>query len=50
MRMRKSKMTVKNCLEECAQGEHSRRKLNILSNINVLLGENCEVEKLMKFL
>ena len=28
----------------------SRKKLNIQSNIRTLLGRNCEVEKIMKFL
>ena len=35
---------------ECPQLKYSKRKTSINSSINMLLGENCEVYKLMKFL
>ena len=43
-------MTVKFCLKECLQWKESRRKFDIHSNGENLLGKNCEVWKLMKSL
>ena len=42
-------LTIKHCLQDCTQWWESRKKHNIQSNIEALLGKNCEVEKIMRF-
>ena len=37
-------------LEECPQWRNSKRKYNIQSDIKMLRGKDCEVEKIIKFL
>ena len=44
------KLTVKYCLENCSKWRNGRRKYNIYGNVKMMLEENCEARKLMKFL
>ena len=41
---------IKHCLQDCPQWRDSRKKNNIQDDIRALLGKNCEVEKMMRFL
>ena len=43
-------LTIKHCLKDCLQWKNSRKKHNIQSDIRTLLGKDCEVEKIMRFL
>ena len=43
-------LTIKHCLQECPQWRDSRVKYNIQGDIRTLLGKDCEVEQMMKFL
>ena len=44
------KLTIKYCLQDCPQWRHSRKKYGVQGDIGELLGKNCEVEKMMRFL
>ena len=41
--------TINSCLEECPQWKNIRKKYNIQGNIQMLLGRDCEVERLWSF-
>ena len=43
-------LTVKHCLQDCPQWRNSRTKHNVQGDIKALLGKDCEVEQMMKFL
>ena len=43
-------LTIKHCLHDCPQWRDIRKKYNIHGDIETLLGKNCEVEKIMRFL
>ena len=43
-------LTINHSLQDCPQWKESRKKYNIQGNIGTLLGKNCEVEKMMRFL
>ena len=45
---RNQRLTIKHCLQDCLQWRDSRKKHNIQANISVLLGKDCEVEKIMR--
>ena len=43
-------LTVKHYLQDCPQWRDSRTKHGIQGDIRALLGKDCEVEQMMKFL
>ena len=44
------RLTIKHCLKDYPQWKDSRKKYNIQGDIRTLLGNVCEVEKIMRFL
>ena len=47
---RNQSLTIKHYLQDCPQWRDSRKKHNIQGDIRTLLGKNCEVEKIIRFL
>ena len=47
---RNQRMTVKHCLQECPQWREERRKHDVKGDIEKVLGKDCEVGKVMRFL
>ena len=43
-------LTIRHCLLDCPQWRDSRKEHNIQGDIRTLLGKDCEIEMMMRFL
>ena len=46
----KQSLAIKHYLQDCPEWRDSRKKHNFQGDIKILLGKDCEVEKMMRFL
>ena len=44
------RLTIGHCIQDCPQWRNSKKKHNIQGDIRRLLGKDCEVEKIMRFI